>query len=451
MKPHAIIGFDIGTSSLKAAIADPDSGAVVGGRTWSYAAGREAAPGVMPAAVYEDALLCALRDLAADYHVESLALTTQMYSVCRRTSKGLLVYQWNALWRRDAAVERAMRETLVRSGCRADTLYPAYKLATLPPAERAAFLPYGLKEHLLKLLTGKLATDFSTASTLGIFDAVARKWNLDAARDLRLDAALLPHALPHDAPVGRVREGLPLGGATVAPGLGDGPAASFACRDVSPFCGNLGTSMAARVITDTPDFSEENGLWNYAFDDTLFATGGISSNACSVLHWAGDVGLAPGEKLWDSREVQFFPWLHGERMPFWSSDLRGTFLGLQIGDGPQVLQAAVAKAVAFTFCRMALALEPVTAPETPLILAGGGTNLRPVLTAIAGCLHRDLALLENETYLGGTGAAMSAGAAAGCRVRPELCIRECLHPTGALAEEYARWVKTADRVAALYQ
>lgn len=451
MKQPAAAGFDVGTSSLKAVLADPDGGAVLGGRTWQYEAGREAAPGVLPIAVYEHALLSALRDLAADYQLVSLALTTQMYSICRRTPQGLLVYQWNALWRRDAAVEAALGETLVRSGCRADTLYPAYKLATLPPAERASFLPYGLKEHLLRLLTGELATDYSTASTLGVFDAVGRKWNLDAARDLGLDTALLPPAVPHDTPVGRVREDLLPGGAVVAPGLGDGPAASFACRDVSLFCGNLGTSMAARVITDTPDFSAENGLWNYAFDDTRFATGGISSNACTVLHWARDLGLDPGDTLADSREVLFLPWLHGERMPFWSSDLRGTFLGLQIGDGPQVLRSAVAKAVAFTFCRMALALEPVTAPDRPLILAGGGTNVRPVLTAVAGCLHRDLALLENETYLGATGAAMSAGAAAGCRVRPELRIRETIRPTRALEGEYTRWTQAADRMAAFYQ
>lgn len=451
-KRGAIVGFDIGTSSLKVAAFDSDTGIFIDAYTWSYDLEQEKEPGIIPVRVYEQSLAGALRELAEKYEIISIAITTQLYSILRKTPRGLLAYQWNTLWKPGRAADPEMKNVLIRSGCRPDTLYPAYKLATLPEDARADFLPYGIKEHLTRMLTGELVTDYSTASAFGVFDATDRKWNTSAVEALGIDARALPAAVSHDTAIGRVMgEILPKGKTIVAPGLGDGPAASYACRDESLFCGNLGSSMAARMITQTPDFSDKIGLWNYALDETRFVTGGMSPNSCTVLNWAGDMGLDTGSTCLDSREARFFPWLHGERMPFWSGDLRGTFTGLEISDNAETIYAATVKSVAFTFCRMALALEHLTAPDSALVLAGGGTGTRPLLRVIAGCLHRDLVLLENETYLGGFGAGMSAAAAAGLSISPELRIKERIRPSGEFEEEYATWAKMADNIAGIYR
>lgn len=450
---HVIVGFDIGTSSTKAAIADTDTGTIIDTRTFHYENAREAAPGVMPIAVYETALLSAITSLMGDYEIDSIGLTVQMYSILRKTEDGLMAYQWNSLWARDKQIEVEMKDPLVRSGCRPDTIYPGYKLGTMTPEMRKEFLPYGIKEHLICLLTGKLVTDYTIASPFGLFDAVKREWNLPLIRSLGIDESLLPKAVPYSVPVGPIdTELLPGFHAILTPGLGDGPSASFACRDVSCLCANLGTSMAVRVITDKPDFSDENGLWNYAFDDTLYTTGGISSNSCSVFHWGDQFDLrteAP-EDLVDTHDVMFFPWLHGERMPYWSSDLRGTFIGLQVFDDQKVLRSAVLKAVAFTFCRIARTLEKVSAPDQPLVMAGGGTKNRAVLSVIAGCVHRDLYLQENEAFLGSIGAAIASGIATGHAVHPDTKIAEIIHPTGAYEAEYERWLKMAEKMTQFY-
>ncbi len=449
---RAVVGFDIGTSSLKAAVFSAKTCRMTASATWNYPVrtGREI--GIMPVSVYENMLQKALVELSHNYELISAALTTQMYSVLKKSSEGVLVYQWNCPWQRNPSVEEVARAFLLRSGCRVDTLYPGYKLASLAEEERKEFLPYGLKEDLLQFLTGNLCTDYSTASAFGVFDAVKRKWNMDAVRGLRLDESLLPRAVAHDKAVGNVRQDiLPGETVTVTPGLGDGPAASLACTAVSSFCGNLGTSMAARVITEKPDFSEKNGLWNYAVDDRRYTIGGISSNSCTVTDWAKSFGTAPENELPDNDEVEFFPWLLGERMPYWSSDLRGTLIGLRLRDSPDTVCGAVARGVAYTFCRMALALEPHTDPKQPLVIAGGGTNMRALLKVISGVLNRSLVILENETYLGSIGAAISAGAAVGLKMNPDLKIREWISPTHAFATSYFRWNETAEQLADFYR
>lgn len=448
----AVVGFDIGTSSLKAAVFSAKTCRMDASFTWKYPVQTGKETGVMPVSVYENTLRTALEELSQTYDLVSAALTTQMYSVLKKSSEGPLVYQWNCPWKRNPSAEEAAKDFLIRSGCRVDTLYPGYKLASLKEEERKEFLPYGLKESLLQFLTGNLCTDYSTASAFGMFDTVKRTWNTDAARKLQLDEDLLPLAVPHDHAVGKIRkEILPEGNTTVAPGLGDGPAASLACTEISSFCGNIGTSMAARVITKTPDFSEENGLWNYAVDSDRYTTGGISSNSCTVTDWSKRFGTAPENDLPDSDEVEFFPWLLGERMPYWSSDLRGTLIGLRLRDNPDTVRGAVARGVAYTFCRMALALEPHTDPREPLVIAGGGTNMRALLRVISGVLNRDLVILENETYLGGIGAAISAGTAVGLKLNPDLKIRERISPTHEFTASYRRWNETAQLIADFYR
>lgn len=449
----AVIGFDIGTSSLKAAVADVNTGKILEGRTWHYAECETASLGIMPLQAYIDTLTEALHELRRDYRLTALGLTSQMYSVCRKTENGILVYQWNSLWKRHPEMEPEMASFLIASGCRVDTLFPAYKLYTMDAETRKDFLPYGLKDALIQYLTGKLVTDYSIASPFGLFNVLDRKWNTDLAQKLGFDPDSLPEAVPHDTNIGEVilpefhHEHI-----IVAPGLGDGPSASHACRNTSDLCGNLGTSMAVRTVTKKPDFSSKSGLWNFAYDDEYFVSGAISSNACTTFHWLKKFGIEINEKtlLSDPGEIRVFPWLHGERAPYWNSSLRAAFTGMQISDGPEELTGACIRSVAFTYCRMVLTLNHLVDPETPMILAGGGTNITPLMEVVSGCTDHEIHLLASETYLGGIGSAMSAASAAGITLHPDLKISRILPPTGKYKEELAEWIESADRLSRYY-
>lgn len=448
-----IAGFDIGTSSLKVTLADYYTGRITEELKYEYHNFRELAPGVVPVVVYEETLLKALKELYYSIDIVSLALTTQMYSICENKDGEWIAHQWNSLWDRNPDIEKVLQDPLRKSGCQVDTLFPAYKLKTLSEEKRKNFVPYGIKEHLIYFLTGKLATDYVTASASGLFDISARIWNIPFVKSLGMDTGKLPEVLPHDKPVGKIKPGLFPGvysETLVVPGLGDGPSASFACKGISNFCGNLGTSMAARVFTRKPDLLPEHGLWNFVVDDDTFVTGGISSNSCTVFHWAERMGIKIGSSISDTRDVMFFPWIHGERMPYWSSDLRGTITGMRIDDGPSVLAGAIIKAVAFTFVRMTDILVQHSENGKPLVIAGGGTNLAPILDIIAGCIDTDLALLQNAEYLCSTGAAISAGNGVGINVEPDFQIERIIKPSKKYREEYEMWLAQASNIAAIY-
>lgn len=443
-KPERIVGFDVGTSGLKMTLADPATRKPCENLHAAYGDFREIAPGVVPVSVYYNAMDDALTRLREKYEIVSLAVTTQMYSVCAVENGETVAYQWNSLWDRKPGIEKDIADPVKRSGCRVDTLFPAYKLATLPRERRALFVPYGIKEAIIKRLTGSLAVDTVTASATGMFELSKRAWNIEFIRELGLDEGKLPNAVDHFKAVGKNM------GTIVAPGLGDGPSASYACLDLSPFCGNLGTSMAARVFSDRADLSDEHGLWNFSVDDKTYVTGGISSNACSVLNWARNAGLNLDAPLPDTGEIRFFPWLHGERMPYWSSDLRGTVTGLRVSDGVGAIAGAVVKSVAFTFARMARVLEDQVPKGKALVMAGGGTNLTSLLDAVSGCLDTPMKILKGAEYLCSTGAVISAGKAIGLDITPDMAVASTVEPTGRFKREYERWLETAERARAIY-
>ncbi|RGX52808.1 hypothetical protein DWV16_17690 [Anaerotruncus sp. AF02-27] len=450
-RKQKIAGFDIGTSSLKVTLADSQTGKITDNLKYDYAGYRELAPGVMPVKVYEETVLTALSELLQTCELVGMALTTQMYSVCEVVDGEIVAWQWNSLWKRCPHKEPDFAHQLQKSGCRTDTIFGAYKVAATDSQKRTGFLPYGLKEHLIAFLTGELATDYTTASASGFFDIEKHDWNRPFVESLGLNIQELPKALPHNASVGTLRRDLLPGlreGILLVPGLGDGPSASWACRDVSNFCGNVGTSMAARVFTGEPDLCETHGLWNYAVDAATYLTGGISSNSCSVLNWAQRFGLDVDAPLADTNDVIFLPWLHGERMPYWSSDLRGSFLGLQIGDSPATLAAAVVKGVAFTFARMGRVLAKKA--NGPLVLAGGGTNIPALVGLIAGCMEEEIALLEDGGYLCSTGAVLSAGDGLGIKVDPQMRIGRTIRPDGSFIREYENWLSQAKELAQFY-
>lgn len=452
MKKRTIVGLDIGTSSLKATIADASDGNIVQNLHFGYKGLQELAPGVVPADFYVAAVTNALRRISIDWDIASIAVTSQMYSICEDTPAGTVVHQWNSLWENPPAVDPAIERHLLASGCQNDSIFGAYKVAAANEREKRNFLPYGLKEHLIESMTGELATDYATASSIGLFDVRNRRWNMEFINLLKLDASKLPEAVLAHTVVGKLRPGLFPGceNSILVPGLGDGPSASFACRDLSDFCGNLGTSMAARVFTKEPDISKESGLWNFAVDDETYLSGGISPNACQIFTWIDKMGWPLFPEINASNGVIFLPWLSGERVPYWSSDLKGTFLGLKLGDDPSAISSAVIKAVGFTFVRIAKSLLPFIDAGQPLILGGGGIKRAALVDVIAGCLDCDIMLLGNSDYLYSCGAAKSAGLGLGAEVRINNEVSRVLRPTYRFAGEYENWLSWADKVAGLY-
>lgn len=451
---RVIAGFDVGTSSLKVSLADMDSLSVIENRKYEYKAYREISPGVVPVRVYVDNVKEVFHRISGEYSIAAVAISTQMYSVCGEVEGTLAAYQWNCLWDTKKEAEEGFREEMRKSGCPVDAIYGAYKLCTVTEEVRKGFRPYGIKECIMEELTGILVSDYCTASASGLFDIRKKDWNRAFIQKLGFDIGGLPKVMKHNEVAGKVRRDLlpDLNLDTlVIPGLGDGISASYACKEISSFCGNIGTSMAARVISDKIDAESGVSVWTYAIDETNYATGGISPNACSVFTWSGKLGFDIAEKIGRKNDLLFLPWIHGERIPYWTSDLKGTFLGMKSDTTKEDISVAVLKSISFTFAQMEAILEAYCRHDDPIVLAGGASNSQAVLEVVAGAINREIVLVEDADYLCSTGAVLSAAEALGLKISSELRVGSRISPTGTYAEEFAGWRQMSQKIAEVYK
>lgn len=452
MNADTIIGIDVGTSSLKATVIDMN-GIVLKNMRLDYER-NEISPGVVPSTVYETKLVEVLDIISEEYNIISVGISSQMYSLCEVTTSGTLIHQWNSIWARDKKIEPWLEEMMANSGCPVDTMYPAYKLATAKDKKRK-FLPYGLKEHLIKFLTGKLTTDLTCASGSGLLDIYAKKWNTAFINALGFAEKDMPQLESHNTPVGNIKvSGKNFTGdnIVVAPALGDGMSASYACIDISKLCVNIGTSLAARAFVGEEEIKEKNRyLWTFAVDEKSYIRGGISSNGCSVLNWAQTIGLSGGEDTGQNDKVMFFPWLHGERTPYWSSNLKGSFIGIEIDTSLSSLTNAIVKGVGYTVVNLIELVSRNMSSDDIAVLAGGGVHSKSLLDVIKGAIPMKIGILENGDYLAAYGAAISASEALGLMVKKQEVVKRVIEPDFRLRNDYEVWLKYGKELNRFYE
>jgi gluconokinase len=453
MKTQIIIGLDIGTSSLKSSIFNIEKRKIIKNTRYEYQF-KEVEPGVVPVKGYEDAITDILQNLAKEYDILGIGVSSQMYSICQDTDKGRLVHQWNSLWDKREDKEAQFKDQMKKSGCPMDTLFPAYKLFTMEETKRKSFVPFGLKEHIIQFLCGELSSDYTTASSSGLFDIENKKWNLEFIKLLGFSSSQMPMAKKHNEICGYLRKGIIEGNDSkiaIVPALGDGVSASYACSSSSKICGNVGTSMAVRTFTNKIDIQKDTPLWTFAVDDDTYVTGGISSNSCSVLHWANRLGFENIDKVvQDTKNVMFFPWIHGERTPHWSSNLQGTLMGLEVNTDKEIIKGAILKAIGFTFVKIVETLKDHIEKDSILIIAGGGVHSEGIVEVISGVVPQKLGILNDYDYLASYGAVKSVAEALGTKYENDVYINQIIEPTELYVEDYNNWNKLSEKLIKIY-
>lgn len=450
MREEVSLGLDVGTSGLKCTIIELATGNVVGHRRVEYSPD-DTDIGVVPVRMYTGVLEHLLTGLVQEFIVRSIAVTTAMYSVIGTTDRAELVYQWNSLWERNPEVEQELRNHLDSSGCYIDTLFPVYKLMTARVLGNSSLKPYGIKEYLIEWLTGQKATDFSTASATGLVDIRKRDWNDPLLDKLGYRRDELPRLELHNKIIGEARfQGESI---FVAPGLGDGVSASYACKAISNVAANIGTTMAARELSSTIRKDSSARLWTFIVDESQYVNGGISSNGCSVLNWARRAKWPIDEVRANHGSERFFPWLHGERMPFWNADLRGTFTGIDMRTDSTSLSSAILKGVAFTLSRMINAITGTRHRNSSVVMAGGGIRLSELIRVIQGSVNVPLSVLKSYDFLASAGAALSAAEALGIpAIDLNHEIEMVLEPNDEFRTDYETWISVGNRLASeIYQ
>jgi len=431
--PACLIGIDIGTTAVKAALTG-----LAGQRLAGYAAPYPTARPA-PGHVEQDPadwmahVMAALAQFAqhpAAGRVAAIGITSQVntHVFCDSALAPLapaLVWQdgraAGAGAALDARISPAAKTAALGAPIPIDASHALARMAwmaqthpVLWAATAHVLLP---KDYAIAQLTGVVAGDPLSAVGLTGPDhryAPAILALLDGAAD-RLPALHDPLAV-----VGQMRAG-PFAGVAVVAGTMDAWAAMFgvgvaqdgqamALSGTSEVMGLIAAhhTPTAGVIT----FAPWRGI-------TLHAAPTQSGGA--ALDWLGTLlGQSPATLAASVAAARirpdtplFLPHLEGERAPLWDSSARGVFAGLAGATGPADMVLAVMEGVAFS-SRLALeALEQAAGRHPGELRAGGGGTRADIWCQIrADALGRDLLRMQAPDA-GAIGALVMAGAGAG--------------------------------------
>ncbi len=473
-----LLGLDVGTSSAKVLLLDDNGGAVAEAGA-AYPVDRPG-PGVAqthPERWWE-AVVAAVQQLPREGlgAVRGIGLSGQMHGVVLCDAGGVPVRP-AILWLDTRSAEclaqyPAGAEHTTGNAISAGMTGPVLLWLERhePGALRAARWAMQPKDWLRLRLTGEAATDPSDASGTLLADRDGQ-WDdaLIARLGLRRDLFAPPVASWRAA--GRLSAvaahalGLPVG-VPVAAGAGDTLAAALGSGLYQDAAAQLAIGSSAQVVVVRgawPGFSPGLNVYRSANPEDLprWCLLAAMLNGGSVLEWAR-VTL---HLTWDEAfarafaegaaagEVEFLPYLAGERTPWMDPHLRAGWMGVAAGDDAGTLMRAALTGVAFGIRAGLDALRDQGAAPERLRLAGGGTvhpGWRQLLADAVG-IPLDAVSCPNAAA---RGAALLGGLAAGAIAPADLAaLAPAVTPAAEprdpdrLAARYARFLDLRTRLA----
>ena len=443
-----ILGIDIGTSGVRAALFDDrgnelPSASVHNSRQLSTHSGfAELDPDAALQLVIQtiDDLL-ALPELV-DTQLELISISCFWHSLLGVDLDGRAttpILGWAET--RSAQTANELRtqfnelEVHARTGCRFHPSYWPAKILWVREAYSKAFHEtvswLGFAEYLSLKLFGETATSVSMASATGLFNQRTCDWDHEFAHELGIPSTTLPPVISSDPTDHRLKDAFArrwpqLGSAHLSPPIGDGAANNIgaACHTRKRAALMVGTSGALRTLyAGEPPDNLPSALWCYRADRRRVVVGGALSDGGGLYHWLtqslafGDGVDGSMQELLlrmepDSHGLTVLPFWAGERSTGWTPGARGAILGLTTQTQPMEILRAAMEAVAYRFAAILQALEPI-APGTTIRAAGNALRLSPVWAQIIADVINRPVLLNSLQEASMRGAALLALEAAG--------------------------------------
>jgi xylulokinase len=480
----AVMGIDLGTSSVKVLILDDQ------GRTVSVSKGDYAVRSSQPGWAESDpdewwrATVAAVRaamERVPQVEVTALGLSGQMHGVVMTSSEGDPIRP-ALLWadtraQEELALYRTLpAETLQRL---ANPIVPGVAgplLCWLARHEAASYQTacWALqpKDWLRFRLTDIPAADPSDVSATLLYDLLADDWADDVIAEIGLQRTLLAPILPSGALAGTLsrRAAMELGlseGLPVATGAADTAAAALGTGLLTPgpIQLTLGTGAQLIHLTAQPvaDPTGRTHLYRAA-DDVHWYVMAAVQNAGLALDWVCRTLAASWDELYASADVvaagaeglTFFPYLTRERPHQRNPYSTGAFLAMRIDHKREHLLRAALEGVAFNV-RAALEALPGAGQISTIRLAGGGSVHASWRQMLADVLKRELVTVDTAdasargaALLGGIVSGIWADAAATASVAPQTQIVVSPNREQAVVydEIYARYQRLSEAVAA---
>ncbi|NKB28395.1 MAG: xylulokinase [Rhodobacteraceae bacterium] len=434
------LGLDVGTSAVKALVADSDGCVVADGSAPLTTASPQPGWSEQDPEDWWAALLLAVaraRDVAGDRwrDIAGIGLSGQMHgAVLLDADRAVLapVMLWNdtrAVAESDA-LNAAVPAIADIAGVAALPGFAAPKLLWIArerPALHArirhALMP---KDWIGMRLHGQMLCDPSDAAGTHLFDQGARGWHAGLCKAAQVDPGWLPVVRAGDAVAGGLLEdaarhlGLRVG-LPVAVGAGDTVAGAVGVGVVQAGRAvmSLGTSGQVFLCDDrhAPRAKGHVHAYAHTLDGVWFRMAAMLNGARPLAWYAGATAQSVPDLLTAAGRAEltrvplFLPYLTGERTPHGDSAIRAGFLGLADGASGAEMARAVVDGIAYSFADGAQALGGLDG-LSPLV-TGGGAQSDLVLQTLADVLGVPIRRPEGAALGPAAGAARLASVAAG--------------------------------------
>ena len=352
----------------------------------------------------------------------------------RETGKPIspvIVWQDN---RTEPEIERltssgAQELTLARAGLPLDSYFSASKLAwilaNMPTAKdlhTQGRLCLGTTDaFFLSRLTGRFATDITTASRTSLMNLETGQWDEELCALFAVPMDCLPEILPTMGDFGRVKvNGRPI---PITASVVDQQAALFGhgCRNPGDAKITFGTGAFALAVTgETLRRSPDGKLlptvaWQQAGKAPTYALDGGVYCAGSAVNWGRSLGLFSEFKEIDQfagasaidRKLVFVPALTGLGCPHWDNSAAGLWLGLSLETTPSDMMQSLLEGIAFRAAELIDALDQEITLGSAISIDGGMAANPYFCQFLADILQKNIRVQEN-TELTATGVARLA-------------------------------------------
>ena len=424
-----ILGLDIGTSSVRAALYDlqgnllpdtlvkneraltvtNDGGAEIDG---------ELALKQVVATIDETLRLVDRRDRIE--YVASSAFWHSLIGVDSRGNPTTKLFGWADI--RSSKFTRPLRkrfdeqEIHNRTGAHFHAGFWPAKLLWLrdehPQAFQRTAVWLSFSDFLALRFFGIAATSVSMASGTGIFDIRTRKWHSQMSRFAGVTAGSLPLVSTGSytfSLTGKFKKRWPrLRSAQWFPAIGDGAANNIGtgCLKRSRAALMIGTSGAMRVAyKGEPPEQIPTGLWCYRIDENRVIAGGALSDGGGLYRWLKDnlrltdddnIEAEIAKRAPAAHGLTVLPFFAGERSTGYHENAAGSIIGLRSStDAIDIVQASL-EAIAYRLAEIFDRLGSMN-KITDIVASGGALRESPLWTQIvADVLGRDLTLPDTK-------------------------------------------------------
>ncbi len=463
MVSDVLLGLDLGTSGLKAALFDVADGRAIASATRGYPLSHPQ-PGWAeqnPADWWEATIVAIQACLAAGAEVgvvpaqvRGLGISGQMHGAVLLDDAGrplrpcIIWADQRSQAQCDWITQQVGQERLIDLVSNpALTGFTAPKVLWVRDNEpeiwsrvRRILLP---KDYLRWRLTGVEAMEISDAAGTCLLDVTHGRWSEELLRIIGLDSALLPPVVGATEIAGTITPevaqltGLPAG-LPVAGGGADNACGAVGAGIVTPGLAllSIGTSGVLLAYSATPLVDRSGPIprahtFNHAAPLAWYLMG-VTQGAGLSLRWVRDqigaaefaAAQASGRDVYDvlaeeattvpagSEGLLFLPYLQGERTPVLDAEARGGWIGLTARHERRHLIRSVLEGVAFSLrdCLEVVRASGVAVSE--LRATGGGVRSpvwRQILADVLGMPILPVSAEEGPAF----GAALLGGVAAG--------------------------------------